>query len=235
MAKFKFLVIGTEGGESSLIAACLGSHPDIDMILERYGEDYLQGESLRPPVFNIAHRTRYYRRACDKAASRASTKIWGNKLLDSHIRILDIHNERCDRGQEVNSLSFFMEQCIPDIKIILAVRDSRTCIASKLVRGKVGSLEKAFLEWKYLVTMYEYLKGEEDPRYLLIKFEDLLRTPELTCTRMAEFLGLSFHSDMITKGSNGVFDVKRALHKFLLVDHPYCTPVLREQKLLGYI
>ena len=88
---------------------------------------------------------------------------------------------------------------MPEAKVIHLVRDGRASAASKANRAHKTPLLAA-QEWVESLTMGLHNQGLMGPeRYLLLRYEDLLREPEATTRTLCNFLGLDYHPEMVAE------------------------------------
>jgi hypothetical protein len=81
----------------------------------------------------------------------------------------------------------------PGLKVIIMVRDGRDVACSMRVRFQdtSGSREAAFAHGigRWTVENTQWLKHQDHPRLLMVKYEDLVKSAEATVRTIVEFLG----------------------------------------------
>lgn len=86
----------------------------------------------------------------------------------------------------------------PNAKIIHLIRDVRAVAASRYHR-KSNDIRAAAQEWMQscsIAMAHQQLIGEDN--IIIILYEDLLRKPEQTMTRIMSFLGEEYHTDLLS-------------------------------------
>jgi len=130
---------------------------------------------------------------CAEEASRSDARLWGNKVTTEIVGGLNKHN--LYNAPPVDVLPVFFNQYLAGVKVIHILRDGRACVQSKLRRTN-QSMESACEKWRYAVDIYQFLQTREDCH--LLRYEDLLTSPETTMSSVLKFLGLSFHSELLS-------------------------------------
>ena len=140
----------------------------------------------------LADRVDAFKQACLEDAGRYPDKTWGNKITTEQLGALATGAPAPD----VDMLSHFFNDAFASIKAIFILRDGRTCVRSKVTRTG-QSYETACARWNYSVEVYKYL-SHDPKRHLLVKFEDLLRTPSAVLSRITAFLGIPYEDGMLS-------------------------------------
>ena len=96
-----------------------------------------------------------------------------------------------------------IQQLFPSAKFLLLVRDVRDNIVSKSIRKLNWNKHPFFLAsiWK---GAYSRMLAIPENNRLIIKFEDLIQSPESELKKTCSFLSLEFSSSMLT--TDGVFE-----------------------------
>lgn len=237
---FRFLVIGAGRGGTSLLAGLLDAHPTIRMGFEAFATDYLKG-------FRIAHhdyshmldeRIRAFQQACIGEAKNHPGKMWGNKITTEQIAGLEDYNGLFPFAKKPVFEAFFGHMATD---VIFILRDGRNCVASKVKRtGQPWEL--AVHRWRYAVRTYEYLQAHY-PRTLLVRFEDLVMSPEKELARITEFLGINYCDTMLqgTQNQNMLADYQRkgfdkaAVADVLNIPLPFIEMMKEDLQICGYV
>lgn len=215
-------VAGLERSGTSLLYALLASHPNIAMTRRtnlwtyfngRYGdlgdpanlercldvmmrykrivklapdrarlvEDFTRGEPTYGRLFALLER---------QHADRLGKPRWGDKSL---------HTERY-------AGPIFL--AYPDARILHMLRDPRDRFASVRTRwgDRLGGLGGATAEWLSSVRLAERNLAAGAGRYLLIRYEDLVSSPEETTRRICSFIGEDFAPEMMAMGGAAEFN-----------------------------
>lgn len=90
----------------------------------------------------------------------------------------------------------------PQAKFIILHRDPRDNILVKIKRAKIkghgASLFYFAKFWNYTYnSLNNKLKKIESNRYLHVKYEDLVSSPEQTLQNICRFLSINYHADML--------------------------------------
>ena len=124
------------------------------------------------------------------------------------------------QGQDVNALSWWLEKtpanrwCVDDIRtvfphgrIILTMRDPRAVAAAIIQRAKKKS-DPGFSMYLcvkfWLQTARLAWRDRNSPDVLVVRFEDLLRTPDQSMRRVCSFLGVEYTDCLSSPTKAGV-------------------------------
>jgi hypothetical protein len=118
-----------------------------------------------------------------------------------------------------------LDRMFPACKVIHLVRDGRDCALSHLSKEYVygyANVLRVALEWREQVTLCRKM-GAMLPadRYMEIRYEDLLASPERELRKICHFLGVGYAAEMLTyyrTVSSNVPDDRRGL--WPLLDQP---------------
>jgi len=190
-----FLALGAGRGGTSLLGACLAGHSRIALAMELFGWNLLMGCGLshRKPDDVLPDRVREFRAGCLKEVKRHKPLMWGNKLTTEQLFGLEDHNALNPPYQDV--LARFFAEAVPEFRIIFIVRDGRACVASK-VRRTGQAWEQAAYRWHYAVRVMKAVQALERPT-CIVRFEELIASPETTLRKMCEYLNLEFQATML--------------------------------------
>jgi hypothetical protein len=143
-------------------------HPDRD----RIRREFLQGEPSYGRLFALFH---------VHHAERAGKRRWGDKSLHT-----EHYAERV-----------FAE--FPDARIVHMIRDPRDRYAS--VRKRYGRdlsrVGAATGRWLLSTRAGLRSRARHPNRYLMVRYEDLARTPEATVRRVCAFIGVEYSPAMV--------------------------------------
>jgi hypothetical protein len=128
-----------------------------------------------------------------------------NSLLSNISHAYGSGSESWLGSKEVWSTEFVppVAESYLDSKFILMVRDPRAVVASKNVQ------EDTKYPWLFLIRQWRKLAiltwlYRHDPKYtervLVVRYEDLVQSPESTANRMCEFLDLDVDEDILDPG-----------------------------------
>jgi len=141
------LVIGAGRGGTSLLTACLGGHPGIEMRSEYHSAPILIGddEPIRSVATLLEDRLAHLNAVCDVDRARHPGSIWGNKITTEQIRGLEEHNFL--NGKSVDVVARFA-RAMGEYREIFITRDGRACVESK-ARRTGQPMMRAALSWCY--------------------------------------------------------------------------------------
>lgn len=193
--RFRFLLVGAGRGGTSLLAALLDTHSDLEVGFERHAEDILMGKAMSAPDRDSLHkRVNAFVCACNQDVAASEAKFWGNKITTEQIFGLEDHNLDHPNSR-INVLDAFFNQYFRQRRVVFILRDGRACVLSKVKRaGRTYDL--ACERWRYSVTCYRFFR-EQHANSLCIRFEDLLYEPALTLRSVCAFLGVAYEPEML--------------------------------------
>jgi len=192
------LVIGPGRGGTSLLAALMDSHRQLDVVFEKYAEKALMrevlGESLEARIQSGA--VAFYQ-ACESYRLACTGAWWGNKITTEQLSGLQPPAQRfaTDGGM---LFRHFFDDIFRDYAFVFIQRDGRTCVRSKMARTD-QDLEAACSRWEFSVAVQGFLR--KHPRAHSIHYEDLVTAPTETLEGVCRFLDVPFDPDML-RGTN---------------------------------
>lgn len=236
---FDFLILGAGRSGTSLLAALVDRHPQLEVAFELGGHEYLRGRALEEePERLLEQRIESFLDACNAAAKHSPAPHWGNKITTEQLAGLNRHNLYTQ--PPVNVLDRCFNDYLAGKRIVYLLRDGRACVASKLSRTP-QSLEQACKSWCYAIEVLEFLRSSGLP-LLEIRFEQLLAEPENALQVVHGFLGVSpepldpratDHPAMPAAYRQGGIDPSRS--RAPGEDHPSVPLIRRELELTGYL
>ncbi len=99
-------------------------------------------------------------------------------------------------AEKTGSNAYCMNEILkmyPNARMIHLVRDGRDVACSMFKRS--GSMYHSVSHWLYNVSAA--VRFRQDPRYLEVRYEDLVNAPELTLKKICEHLAIKFESKML--------------------------------------
>lgn len=191
-----FLVLGAGRGGTSLLTAMLDCNPSLTVGLEQFSFDFLLGNKLEgKKKYDLNLRISSFDKACQKIA-KAKKNLWGNKITTEQILAL----EQCEGATFPIYFQNFLNGTIGKGKVIFIVRDGRSCVQSKINRTQ-QTYELAVYRWKFSVKLLSYLK-ENHEQLLVLKYEDLVASPEEQLKIACGFLNVSYNAEMLNGPDN---------------------------------
>lgn len=101
--------------------------------------------------------------------------------------------------KEVWSNEFFpaLKKSFPQAKCLLILRDPRAIVASKKATGEPYPIAFMGRQWRKLACLADFLREMFPNDVLLLKYEDLVLSPESSIGMLCEFLGVDFSADLL--------------------------------------
>ncbi|MFT5640035.1 MAG: hypothetical protein ACI9A7_000130 [Cyclobacteriaceae bacterium] len=208
-----FFIAGTQRSGTTLLSEILGRHPGIHIGVDsvgfrmiscfKYYKDVLpynldySWEEIQSWLISLDYKGRLaeildYQNLGDYEDARSVVKNGIEELLEK--------NGKAVFGDKTPNIQYFTEDLlalIPDTKIIHIVRDGRSTALSHNLRAGID-IYLAAQEWVNgnIAGLYsESLIGKK--QYLIIKYEDLLESPEVILKNVCAFIGLPFHDQLL--------------------------------------
>lgn len=179
-AKNFFLLIGAGRSGTSLLAALLDYHPEIEMGMEQFSSVLLEPDNGRFTNFE---------KACLKEAGKFNH--WGNKITTEQIH----YKSGSDPELIVRQTKRFCEEVVKNRKVIFIKRSGPSCIQSKMKRtGK--SFEQAREKYSQSVEALVQLR-QCCANFHELKFEDLLADTESELRELCHFLEIDYAGQML--------------------------------------
>jgi hypothetical protein len=195
-----FLIVGAGRGGTSLLAALLDAHPDLEIGMEHASVACLMGKSLPvgsqsgDPSHLAYDRIAAFLACCTEEVRRHPGKRWGNKITTEQLSGLEDHNE-VNRARPINVFEVFFDDALAAVPVVFILRDGRTCVRSKMARTG-QPLETACARWRYSVRVLDHLRSRHREFHWL-RYEDLVREPEVTLGGLCCFLGVHYDERML--------------------------------------
>lgn len=193
----RLLVVGAGRGGTSLLTALLDSHSLVTMGFEFGARQYL----VEPEELPLANRLAALRAECDVRAARFSTPVWGNKFTTGQIALL--YDGRppteLEKPDDLVLEHFFLKTFV-DWGVVFITREGTACIDSKRRRDGLDEAEAAE-RWVYSIQCLRFLQ-QRHPMLHVVRFEDLVHSPEVVLPGVCGFLGIGYEPDMLSGTEN---------------------------------
>lgn len=230
MERAPIFVAGPDRSGTSLMFACLASHPNISMVRRtnmwryfhgRYG-DLSVPANLEHCLSDMARYNRMRHLLPDPARIRAEfyagPPSYGRLFALFHAH----HAERRgksrwgDKSLHTEHYAERVFQEFPDARIVHMVRDPRDRYASvrKRFGRDVARVGAATARWLFSIRVARRNLARYPQNYLIVRFEDLASSPEATMRQVCAFIGEAYTPAMLTlegapehrdKGGNSSF------------------------------
>lgn len=220
----QFFILGNPRSGTSMFRMMLNSHPEIVVPPECGFAHWLSNEYLDKDFSQKSVREQYID-ALSKTKKFETWNInldFVRKLLEGHSVSSYTDAVRCTymaygygRDSQVSLVgdknNYYIKHCnelkaiFPDAKFVLIVRDGRDVACSYLELSNSSSnsqykpnlpseIEEIAKEWK--TNNGTVLEAFGDNVHI-IRYEDLVTTPEVELSKVCRFLGVEFHQDML--------------------------------------
>ncbi|WP_420427111.1 sulfotransferase family protein [Algiphilus sp.] len=188
------LVLGPGRGGTSLLAALMDSHPDMQVLFEKHAEELLMhaviGNTLEARMQNGAPALH---QACERYRAGCPLRWWGNKITTEQLSGLQVPAQRFSIDADA-LFTYFFDTVFADYALVFIQRDGRTCVRSKMARTG-QDLEAACRRWEFSVAVQTFL--HRHPRAHCMHYEDLVAAPTTVLEPLCDFLGLPFEGAML--------------------------------------
>jgi len=211
-----FFIVGHHRGGTTLLQSMLSSHsritipPETQYFLEvwprreRFGE--LGDDATRKRIANFLQSQdcsmRNLKLDFDKVAAELRSNADYSDLFVAMLTVWAKSRDKPRVGDKspgyMRSVPFIAE-LYPKAKFIASLRDPRAVVNSEL-NAKWGALsvDQIARRWRRIVECHYELERSLSPdRYLMLRYEDLVRDPEQNLRRVCEFLGEPFEPAML--------------------------------------
>jgi len=217
--RFDLLVLGAGRGGTSLVGSLLDSHPRLTVALEDGAREHLvRGPHERGIDKEL--RLKNFQKSCRRAARKAPTRHWGNKLTTEQLDVLypatwdtlwSPQSPLLERAPYTDFHEEVGRQLLLPLRLIYVSRDGRACIHSKQQRTGT-SYPQALYRWKAALPWWHWLRHRH-PQWHWLRYEDLLRAPEAELRRLCAFLELPYDPAMLAgPASNRIHEDYRQPH-----------------------
>lgn len=222
-----FHIIGSGCGGTSLLAGLVDYHPQVEVGFELFAMRYLYRSAphslLEKPWWLRAYQ---YKTHFEKYLHRSNGTAVGNKITTEQLAGLLVRPHGDFSTSQKARLLMTSRYIFQNQPLILLLRDGRSCIPSKMNRGN-HSLEESVLRWRASVDILLCLHHSWTST-LLLRYEDLIESPESTLRQICSFLALDYDPVMLKGTSNSKMHPRyqaKAVHK------PYCPHILPDNQL----
>lgn len=238
-------ITGVQRSGTTLLRTMLTSHPDIWVAYEcgaykKLGEEFVSKfhrsriEEFVDSAFRVK-RFEYWEVDRDQAVSMIAAipheQIDFRTALDALARsTLARFKPRASKFGYKNPHGIYHVDYIwklyPKAYVINVVRDPRGILASEKSRRSRKNLYRPASSIRTVTIRFNrmfkhHLKLQTDPRYLMVRYEDLIKKTGSTLAEIMKFLGLEFHNEMLqyfeyAKQNNLTPDAEMALHRLTI-------------------
>ena len=103
--------------------------------------------------------------------------------------------------QKATSYIFYVDrilEALPKARLVFLLRNPFDIAASLLKRSRRGKILRALLGWSRGVELADFYRQKYQQRFLIAKYENLIRNPEETIKRICSFCNIEFVSEMLS-------------------------------------
>ena len=194
-------IIGPGCGGTSLLAGLLDSNSSIDVGFELFAMKYLYQNNYKfLGPFSWRYRLHLYRHSICRLSEQVSQPYFINKITTEQLAGLLDSNYSHDSQRNKSRLSISTRYLFQSQKLILLMRDGRTCIPSKIKRGN-HSLLSSTLRWRQSAHIIKYLHNSSLPTFLLT-YEALVSNTTHCLQDLCDFIGVQYSPDMLEGSTN---------------------------------
>ena len=201
-----FLVGATRSG-TTLLRLMLDHHPEICNFGEfEYAVRWFDGQ--RPPHMTNYHRHLELDRVFRKHGWQIDPQLDYVHLVRSFLQqAVNCHGKPIG-GATVHTRFDCLPLIWPQARYVHLVRDPRDVARSSIHMGWVGNVWYGTEYWLEPVARWQQLQRTlPDSRWLQVRFEDLIQDPQGELTRICEFLGVAYESDMLDYADSSTYEL----------------------------
>ena len=186
------------------------------------GEETIQ---LAAKLLNIQANSIFFQEDTDKFQERArqivqhlpGTQFSAVEVYAHFLHAVTAEREKRISCEQTPQYIYYLQDILslfPDAKVIHMLRDPRDVLLSmknkwqgRFLNKKQSNLKNSFHLWvhyhpiftsRFWQTAIEKAERlSDDPRVYVVRFEDVLKFPDKTVTKICAFLGLKYHPDML--------------------------------------
>lgn len=191
-------LVGAERSGTTLLRLMLDGHPEM-----AWNEEFEYAVDLMPKVEGYPDLSVYRQYLEDDLIFRLSghavdANLTYPELVDSFL--VQKRNGQNKRfvGATVHRHFDRLLRIWPDASFVHLLRDGRDVARSVIEMGWAGNLWTGCERWIEAEQLWETVsKSITAVRHITVRFEDLIRDPVKVLTRICEFCGVKYHSDML--------------------------------------
>lgn len=237
--KPNFHIIGPGCGGTSLLAGLLDFNSHIEVGFELGAMKHLYGFRRRPhPVNWWRLRMFRYHQMVEQAASCSTKLLFANKITTEQLGGLLIQSQPFDSISNSRRLKTVVKYLFQGQRLVLVMRDARTCIPSKMKRGG-HDLKESVFRWQRSVILIHQLQLSPVPS-MLLRYEDLVSRPDHSLRRLCDFVGVPFNDEMLNGTTNPKMHPRYRSTRLALPEASFALPpsvvtaISEQLSLFGY-
>lgn len=199
MIQCPFFLIGAERSGSTVLRLMLDHHPEIAFQSEfEFSVDWVSDTGEWPSIKKYRDWLKTHRIFL-ASGFHIDTNLNYPELINDFLRQKQHRAGKPIVGATVHRHFAGLLNIWPDARFIYLLRDGRDVARSCIQMGWAGNMWTGCREWMEIENLFQQLKRSLPPnRYIEVKFEDLIRSPEATLRHVCQFMGVSYHGDMLS-------------------------------------
>ena len=201
-------LVGAERSGTTVLRLMLNQHPQLVWCGQvEYVVSYLAEDGSWPDL------EEYYRRLRNDVVFipqklEIDTTLTYPELIKSFIAQ---HQKRTQKPMVGATVHWDFDRLLefwPRARFIHIVRDGRDVARSNVSMGWTGNVWTGSRRWIEAETLWDRFSKQLSPDiYLEIAYEDLIRGPKETLTKICEFIGLPYSDEMLSYAKTTVYDL----------------------------
>ena len=204
-------LVGSERSGTTLLRLMLDHHPEIAFFHEfEFAVDCMDDDGTWPALDD------YYRHlSLDRTAFHAGVEIDRDltypDLVNSFLLQKQVRDGKRLVGATVHRNFHRLTRLWPDARFVHLVRDPRAVGRSVVQMGWAGNLWTATDRWIAAEKTWAKVAASLTPdRFVEIRYEELIASPQEQLTRICALMGVDFHDGMFAYAENSTYDMPDA-------------------------
>ena len=200
-------LVGAERSGTTLLRLMLDHHPQIAFFHEfEFAADLVGDDGTWPALAD------YYRHLdLDRTAFHARVNIDRGlsyaELVDSFLQQKRDRDGKERMGATVHRNFHRLTYIWPEARFVHLLRDPRAVGRSVIQKGWAGNLWTAVERWLLAESTWDTVVKTLTPdRYVEIRFENLIASPQTELARICTMMGVAYHDDMLTYSQKSTYD-----------------------------
>lgn len=194
----RFLLVGAERSGSTMLRLMLDHHPQISCLFDSDFLVMFYPECVNAPVSRFQQRLNAHWHFRNSGLVFPESAQSYRQVIEDFVRQRVVTCGKRIVGATIHRSFRFLPDLFPDASYIHLIRDGRPVAASVMQMGWSGNAYCAAGRWREALGELEMLR-ESIPadRWQEVRYEQLVREPELHLSRICAFLGAPFSDQML--------------------------------------
>lgn len=195
--KAPLLIVGSLRSGTTLLRLLIDHHPEISIFGE-FEMSVAHAVGDQWPELSRFHQILANDRVMQDYGFYVDTSLDYPQLIYSFLEQAYDRNPKLFIGASVHSQIDLLPQLWPKAKFIHLIRDPRDVARSCIGMGWVGNVHEGVKYWIEAEHCWTAVCAQTPAENrLVVRYEDLVRTPILVLTSICEFIGVDYHPDML--------------------------------------